>query len=1077
MGLIPRSNHLVLIKDCYPPAPSSSAASEPIPPPVSNALGKLSFYAVNRPKKLPKVFGVLLERATKDRHSSGVKARQDLAVTLDIIRGVLVECGENGKDGAGELVKAVAEEALKAAELALSGDGNSRSKKRDPEVEAKGAALFGTIATLLTPPFFGLQEGFGKQYLRCLSLISDIAQLQGPEAASSRLVALKALEAAAKSDILYQTANDFELQVEYLAPALVANCYPTPAPELRKLFNASDAETGTSRLSPSLASRKPPSISAPSSPPSQHELASVAAPTLRLLARLADSSQLLSLHTAMSLFLNRYRGGELWHGNSQPFVEWLASSLLAASAPSYRPGVVQWWVDQVREINETEAQHKSVTLLYVLATLLRGKTNLHGLGVGGVLNTLGELLIRRAKLSSSIRSKPPPSPTTALSPSGSHAPPTDAAFTSERHDVDYPRDRDLLTRPILSTISALSSKIYYADQLDNLVSDVIELAKGLRLGEEGGSATEEKVAAATKLVVAMRLLLEEAHKGHGRIEGVDGHTPEDARTSKTGRVPRDAAVSDAGTIKNRLSSDNNPLSNSASFLPPPVVSDQPLRSNGLVLGPTTPTSNGADFDDVFTVRGKKEATEHQPSIVADDGARLDALGRPLGHPAAVGHRNRVSPRTFEKSLFLLTTGDSVLRAEYVKAAVVYLNKELDFETMEEGSTLPPDLSYFWKLLHSNCFLLATSASLSSTPRHSRPTTANSSADLFHPLTRVRSQRSLRGMSLDSTASRPPTINTTNLATPSGPASPFDYSSITYLLETVHRLGSATAALEGVPMLLALDRHAEEWGKGTDGREKSNERFQASREVVAFSIRQIGQSWRVREVEQLGNEAVESMVPSVLPPFGTIHHAQTSFAARAVAAPASVDSQTVVDALAFSESLQAATGLDRTSLAALLGANWSPELASRARSSSFVSPYSNGVGNGPSRSVLQLPLGSSVRIPSNASTYTTTSPPSRGPGSIRTPSLADLQASLVGARGGEGGSPIGTRSARQSQTPSLSGTSANGGSRVTSSSAFTAGSGASPSKRRTNKMSPETLLASVGRSARGRTTTMGSVASS
>jgi len=141
MGLIPRSNHLSLIKDCYPPAPSSSAPTSEIPSPVSNALGKLSFYAVNRPKKLPKVLNVLLERATKDKHSSGTKARQDLGVTLDIIRGLVVECGENGKDGAGELIKAVAEEALKAAEMGLSGEGGVKGKKRDPEMEAKGTSL------------------------------------------------------------------------------------------------------------------------------------------------------------------------------------------------------------------------------------------------------------------------------------------------------------------------------------------------------------------------------------------------------------------------------------------------------------------------------------------------------------------------------------------------------------------------------------------------------------------------------------------------------------------------------------------------------------------------------------------------------------------------------------------------------------------------------------------------------------------------------------------------------------------------------------------------------------------------
>ncbi|GAA5992038.1 hypothetical protein JCM5350_006259 [Sporobolomyces pararoseus] len=1048
MGLIPRSNHLVLIKECYPPAPSSSSSSpsEPIPPPVSNGLGKLSFYAVNRPKKLPKVINVLLERATKDRHSSGTKARQDLGVTLEIIKGLLVECGESGKDGAGELVKAVAEEALKAAELALSGEGSGRGKKRDPEMEAKGASLFGTVATLLTPPFFGLQEGFGKQYLRCLSFISDLAQLQGSEAESSRLVALQALEAAARSDILYQTANDFELEIEHLAPALVASCYPTPAHDLKKLFNATDAETGTSRLSPSLSNRKPLSISAPSSPPSQNDLASIAVPTLRLIARLSDSSQLLSLHSAISTFLNRHRSGELWHGNSQNFVEWLASSLLAASAPSYRPGVLQWWVDQVREINETEAQHKSVTLLYVLATLLRGKTHLHGLGVGGVLNTLGELLIRRAKISSTS-TKPPPSPTNPL-PNAAAPPPTDSAFSTEHHDVDYPRDRDLLTRPILSTISALSSKIYYSDQLENLISDIIDLIKGLRLEEGGGSNREDRIAGATKLVVAMRLLLEEAH----RSSHPTGDKEDISRDS--GTVSRSSRNQDMSEATIRQSGGSTTLE--PPHLPPPVGSDQTLRTNGLNLGSTTPVAtNGKELeDDVFTVRGKKEATEPpRPSIIVDD---IATPGR-----SSAEHRKRVSPRTFEKSLFLLNVGDSILRAEYVRAAVVYLEQELDIEGIEKGSSLPPDLAYFWKSLHSSCFVLATSPNLSASfstqlSPSSRPTTA----DPTHPLTRVRSHRSLRGMSVDSTnSSRPPTIVTSTSIPPSGPASPFDYSSITHLLETSHRIGSATAVLEGVPMLLALDRQAEEWVKGSDGRERSNERLQASKEIVAYAVRQIGRSWKIREIEQLGQDALETMTPSVLPPFGTIHHAQTSFASRSNGSSTSTfDHQTVIDALAFSDSLQASTGLDRTSLATLLGASWTPELASRVRSSSFVSPYSNGGAvTSPSRSILQLPLGSSARIASNASTHTTTSPPSRGPGSMRTPSLADLQSSL----GGGGGSPsVGTRSARQSQTPSLS--SMNGG-RATggSSSVFTTATGvsdASPSKRRTMKMSPEVLNA-------------------
>lgn len=615
-------------------------------------------------------------------------------------------------------------------------------------------------------------------------------------------------------------------------------------------FNTTDADSGTSRLAGSLPSRKPPTIIAPSSPPSQHDLASIAVPTLRSLARLSDSSQLLSLHNAISTFLNRHRGGELWHGNSQSFVEWLASSLLSASATSYRPGVLGWWVDQVGEIYDAEPQHKSVTLLYVLASLLRGKTNLHGLGVGGVLNTLGELLIRRARVSNRI--KPPPSPTKPINGT-QPAPPTDSAFATDQHHVDYPQDRDLLTRPILSTISALSSKIYYADQLDNLISDLIDLLKGLRLEEGGGSNKEEKVLAATKLVVAMRLLLEEAHRGHGRIEG--GEKKVSSRERSRSR-PREKEISEA-TVRNgglnekeATKSEDQSLS-TRPYLPPPVGSGETLRTNGLVLGQRKSIENGTRPDEDFAIRGKKESVE-RPSIIVDDGARL---GQAPMQPSSVGNRNRVSPRTFEKSLFLLTVGDSTLRAEYVRATIVYLEKELDVRGLESTTTLPPDLAYFWKSLHSNCYTLATAPSLSAT--HQAPPATANPADLTHPLTRVRSQRSLRGLSLDSTISRP-TINTNNLSPPSGPASPFDYSSILHLLQAVHRLNSSTALLEGVPMLITLDRQAAEWETGSNGRERSGERAQATREVAAATITQIGRTWRINEVEQIGREVSLSL---------------------------------------------------------------------------------------------------------------------------------------------------------------------------------------------------------------------------
>ncbi|GAA5824604.1 hypothetical protein JCM10212_004525 [Sporobolomyces blumeae] len=1109
MGLIPRPNHLVLIRDCYPPAPSSSAAPlAPIPSPVSNGLGKLSFYAVHRPKKLPKVVHVLLERATKDRAAAAggggggggsVKARQDLGVTLDVLNGIVRELGESTGDGAGELVKAVAEDVLKAAELALSGGtaakGKGKGRKRDYEMEAKGASLFASVAILLTPPFFGLREGFGKQYLRCMSFLSDLAQLDGPEAGQSRLIALEALRAAAASDILYQTAGDYEMQAEHLVPAIISNCHTVPVPDLRKLFHDAESESEPSRLAATLSARKPPTITASSDPPNAHDLASVAVPTLRLVARLSDSSQLISLHAAVSTFLNRHRSGELWHGNSQTFVGWLASSLLAASTVSYRPAVVGWWVDQVGEIYDAEPQHKSVTLLYVLSSLLRGKTNLYGLPVGGVLSTMAELLIRRARVANRIRSTVPsptgpnsqrlPVPAEPIplsSPSSSSA----GLDISPSPAVDYPQDRDLLTRPILSTIASLANRFYYVDQLDDLVADLVGLISSLR-GPDGAfdMNKDDKVRAATKLVVALRLLLEEAHRGTGKLEAAPGSANgKPSRGGSNGVSTMKRAEPSEITVRNG-SGARDATGLDRLDLPPPIASEATLESNGIMLGAATGTSRtDSASDDVFALRSKKEASE-QPTIIADDGARLDSTSQPLSglsSPPTSGYRNRVSPRTFEKSLFLLSAGDPILRTEYVKAAVTYLTLELNLRGIEAASTpLSPDLAYLWKSLHSHAFVLATTPSLSLPPpsASTRANSTTSATDARHPLTRVRSQRSLRSASLDSTASRPPPHlqipSSSTTMTLSGPASPTDYAAIARLLEATHRLGSASAVVEGVPMLIALERVATEWENGSEGRERSLERAHACREIVARAVTEIGRMWNIREVEEIGREVLDSLSPSVMPAFGS---AATAFAARPATGPAELQQGTLVEAIAFSDALQSAAALDRTSLAALLGANWAPEVGGRARSGSLMSPYANGGVGGTSRSVLALPLGSSARVHSIAgglpSSAAATSPP-RGPGSMRTPSLADLQTSLVGSS-----SPPGARSARTSNAPSIASTN---GERpgTTASGSLYGGSVAmegSPSKRRTGKVSAETLLASVGRRSRINTTstTASSVAS-
>ncbi|GAA5957384.1 hypothetical protein JCM21900_006882 [Sporobolomyces salmonicolor] len=1045
MGLVPIANHLALIRDCYPPY-SSSASPADLPLPVSNGLGKLSFYAINRPKKLPKVVSVLVERATKDHNSSGTKARQDLGVTVDVVRGLIIECGVSGKEGAGELIKTVAEEALRVAELALGGDvgkdGRAVRSKRDPEMEAKGASLFHAVATFLTSPFYGLNDGLGKQYLRCLSLLSALAQLQGPEHASSRYIALKALEAAARSDLLYTTASDYDRQIEELAPALLCNCLDVPVQDLRKQFNVSDAETRTSPLSSTISARKAAIISHPSSPPSDLDLASLAVPILRLITRRSDSSELVSLHSSISAWLDRYQSGELWHAQSQPLVEWLASSLLAASAPSYRPAVIGWWADQVGEIYDTGAQHKSITLLYVLANLLRGKTNILELGVGGVLNTLAELLVRRSK--SGARTRPP---TIHQGDSGEEQE-TNGALQPQ---LDYEKDPDPLTRPILSTISALASKIYYTDQLDDLVADLIDILRSLRReagSSEGrpasGLSGEERTRAAVRLVVAMRLLIEEAHEGEGAVVGVATFNGKaSAEKGKDKKGPPQPNGNAAPVSENGGGVVKRPP------LPPPVDTDGTIRGPSVALGAMA--SNGSSSDDSFIIRGKKESSE-RPTIVADDQAPLDALGRPLIRVSPTGQRNRVSPRTFEKSLFLLTEGNAILRGEYARAAVTYLERELDVEGAGQTATLSPDLASFWRQLHTAIYTLATSPSLSSASSASHQDLVHNSN---HPLTGVHSQRSLRRLSIPSADS--PAVSAPP-STTSYPVTSYDYSSLLSLVRAAQRRASPSAVLEGVPVLLALDRAAAAWDEGGEGREKSGERAQATRETAAAGLREVGQAWGVKEVEQIAEEALQAMSPSVIPPFTASEPLeQPTFAASPSAAPAALYASVVVDALSLSAKLQTATGLDRTSLSSLLGAAWTVKAAQESRLASPGLPYFYGDGAASSRSVLQLPLSGTLRLSSDASTHGSATPSHGGIASMRTPSLADLQSSLSGSGSPGAGSVsgYGGRSARTSATPSIAST--NGGGTLS-----TSGGGEGGTRRRTSRAKADVVLERVGR---------------
>ncbi|KPV78036.1 uncharacterized protein RHOBADRAFT_50557 [Rhodotorula graminis WP1] len=1113
MGLLPTPNHVALIRDCYvqPHSSSSSSspsASSPLPQPASNALSKLTFYAVNRPTKIPKVVAHLVERASKARASSGPKARADLAVTVDIVRGLVVETGESGKEGAGELIKgAMAEEALRIAEMALGGEGGKgdlfstaqvRSGKRDPEMEARGASLFHAVATFLTAPFLGASDGVGKQYLRCLSLVSGLAQLQGPGNAESRFIALKALDGAARSEYLYATGGEYDRQVEELVPALLRNCLDTDIDNLRANLSSTLADDKSLQPNPtSLASRKTSSISLPDDASKLPADSTVALPILLLLSRLSTVPQLLSLHASFASFLDQHEAGHLWHGESQPVVLFLARAFLAAAPAGHRAPVVAWWSDQAGDIYDRDTQHRSITLLFVLKQLIEPTTAttpqseevaVEGLSAGGVLNTLVELLVRRARLSSPVGT-----------PNGLRESP---ALGSD----PTPTDPDPLLRPLLAVVAALarsSAARGYPSQLDDLASDVIDLLRALKL-EEGraerlvsGMTSEEKCLAKVRVVKALRTLLQEAP----RPAAVNGDSSFTVKRSPVGDDVLAAARSNGA---------------SADELDPELIRPRPVAgaSNGTLkrvasleapgalglgrpLNGTSPALHDGDArlpldaeQPILRVSTPGGASTTPPRS-RDPSASRPSNGPPLSSTEM--RRQPVAPRTFARSLFILTEPDLRLRVEYAGAAAVYVSRELPLvvSTSSGSAGSADELASFWRQLHAGVYGLAIG--------ESSPPSSSSARDgavdgAQHALHRTRSARSLRSQrSTQSFHDRDDVAHVPASSSRSAPGAA-DYAALAALVEAVPRVPAAV--LEGVPALLALDaKAATRWEVGlAGGAELGGEgggadpaRAQACREVAARGLKAVGRAWGLTELEQLGQEALVSLSPFVIPADA---RPSSGFAARPTAAPAALNASLVIDILATDSGLQKAAQLDRTSLASLLAQPWSYEAAKVEASSALRSPYFSSAL--PSRSLINLAGPSRSRAGSRAgSTFRLASSPpltgggtslhpqsirssvvgsgGGGPGSLapstrsrfgHVPSLADLQAGLAGTS-----IHTATRSARTSAAPSVvssvggTGGWGTGGSGTGGSDA---GAGSGLGRRRTSRATPESVLERVGR---------------
>lgn len=487
------------------------------------------------------------------------------------------------------------------------------------------------------------------------------------------------------------------------------------------------------------------------------KLASSAVTSLRAISRLSHGVQLSSKLTAMGSWLDRYKNGALW--KQSDFIEWLGSSGIAASPVQYRAGVVGWWVDQVVEIDDTEATTKSETLLRTLAHILGGPTSLVGLGIGSVLSQLTSLIVQRASLG----------------------------------------DEDPLFSPLLATISSLaSSHIYYVDQLNDVVADLVDSIRSVKEGS--GVAARlgrgERKRAMRQLVGALRQVLVEAEKGDEEVKVA---------------IPLNGSSANGtnGTTAAEASTSRPPL---------PEDSEGTIRGNGVLLG----------VGQAEGLKSKKEAS-----------SSLDAMGRPIMRVAGAGRRSRISPEVFQDSLFLLTDADATIRDDYERALLVYLEKEMDVGPVasDDEPTLDPshEIARFCRELHLAIYELATSPILG--PDAPNFSLAGHQSSTVNP-SRSSSLKSSRRLS---TSSR--------LADAHATATAADYAALAAIVEAVQLRRSAEAVMEGAPVLVALERSVKKW----EGEMQGVERAQACSEIAARGLGAIGDAWSIAEVRRIADE--------------------------------------------------------------------------------------------------------------------------------------------------------------------------------------------------------------------------------
>lgn len=456
MLCIPKSNHLKLIEECYPPA-KNLASIGPEYKPNSNELSRLAYYGNRKPEKLTKVGKVLEQRATTEaKGASGTgasadKAKGALMVTLGIVKELITECHRD--------INYFASSATSVILSALQ--SSDRSGRRDLDITARSAATFYALANYLNAASSPVDGETMRQYINLLSQFAKIAVEQsGDEETQNRvrLLGLGALAGAIGSDAFYTPTYSQQLSV--IAPALLTNIDAKAYEKSEDLQAEADkiAESGTASQSEFIAkrlptnSRKVPNFSADTEKSvSGQDVTSAAMGNLHTAIHNGDASHVQSFVTVLIDFFNGKTGlGRQW--GSQKWCCWISQSLCSWTALQYRFIIPTNLIEYLADDVDAPVEQKHHTLVAIITTLLSGKLSMIGLSTSDAANNLLGFAVRRV-----------------------------------HNEV-----KDPLLPPLVGAVGALGTHIYYADQLNDLAEEITARIAAIEVPQSSNDGSASK---------------------------------------------------------------------------------------------------------------------------------------------------------------------------------------------------------------------------------------------------------------------------------------------------------------------------------------------------------------------------------------------------------------------------------------------------------------------------------------------------------------------------------------------------------------------------------------------------------